>query len=38
MDKQKVDYLKEDPDIPNQRFCCLSFIEPRDQKLMTQKE
>ena len=38
MENQKVDYLKEDPDIPNQRFCCLSFIEPRDQKVMTQKE
>lgn len=38
MPVNKVDYLKEDPDIPNQRFCCLSFIEPRDQKVMTQKE
>lgn len=36
--KQKIDYLKEDPDIFNQRFCCLSFIEPRDQKIATKKE
>ena len=35
---QKIDYLKEDDDIPNQRFCCLSFIEPRDSKVVTNKE
>ena len=35
---QKIDYLKEDEEIYNQRFCCLSFIEPRDSKIMTQKE
>ena len=38
MNNQKVDYLKEDPDIPNQRFVCLSFIEPRDRNVLKQKE
>ena len=38
MQEQKIDYLKEDEDIPNQRFCCLSFIEPRDMKIQTEKE
>ena len=39
MDKtQTIDYLKEDEDLPTQRFCCLSFIEPRDSKVMTEKE
>ena len=38
MSKDKIDYLIEDPDIPTQRFCCLSFIEPRDSKVLTQKE
>jgi len=32
------DYLIEDPDIPSQRFCCMSFIEPRDMKLLAKKE
>lgn len=34
----KVDYLIEDPDIPTQRFCCVSFIEPRDMRLVAKKE
>lgn len=38
MNNEKIDYLKEDPDINNQRFCCLSFIEPRDSKVVTNKE
>lgn len=38
MSNKKVDYLVEDPDIPNQRFCCISFVEPQDTKVMTQKE
>ena len=38
MENQKVDYLREDPDIPNQRFVCLSFIEPRDRNVVKQKE
>ena len=38
MNNQKIDYLKEDPDIPNQRFVCVSFIEPRDRNLIKQKE
>ena len=35
---QKIDYLREDEDIPTQRFGCISFIEPRDLKVVTNKE
>ena len=35
---EKVDFLHEDPEIPSQRFCCLSFIEPRDRNLVKEKE
>jgi len=33
-----IDYLREDPEIPNQRFCCISFIEARDMKVFASKE
>ena len=26
----EYDYLDEDPDISNQRFCCISFVEPEN--------
>lgn len=38
MDNTKKDYLMEDPDIPTQRFCCLSFIQPRDSNVVAKKE
>ena len=33
-----VDYLKEDPEIYNQKFVCLSFAEPRDQDVLRRRE
>jgi hypothetical protein len=36
--EQKVDYLKEDPQIGGQKFACVSFVEPTDQELLTDRE
>lgn len=36
--EQKVDYLKEDPTIGGQKFACISFVEPTDQELVTDRE
>jgi hypothetical protein len=35
---EKVDYLKEDPEISRQRFSCVSFVEPTNQELLTDRE
>jgi len=32
------DYLKEDPEIYNQRYVCLSFAEPKDQDVVKDRE
>lgn len=34
----QIDYLIVDPDIPNQRFCCISFVEPTDMRIIAKKE
>ena len=36
--QQVVDYLKEDPQIGGQKFACVSFVEPTDQELVTDRE
>ena len=35
---QKVDYLKVDPSIPGQKFACVSFVEPTNKELLTNRE
>lgn len=35
---EKVDYLKEDPEISRQKFACVSFVEPTNQELLTDRE
>ena len=37
-EQQVVDYLKEDPQIGGQKFACVSFVEPTDQELLTDRE
>lgn len=35
-DGELVDYLDEDPEVPNQRYCIVSFLSP--EKIITQKD
>jgi len=35
---EKVDYLREDPTIGGQKFVCVSFVEPTDQELLSDRE
>lgn len=37
-ENKKVDYLKVDPSIPGQDFCCLSFVEPKNNDLLANRE
>jgi len=34
-DDGEIDYLDEDPELPNQRYCIVSFISP--EKVIAQK-
>jgi hypothetical protein len=38
METQKVDYLKEDPIIPGQEVALISFVEPKNARLLQNKE
>ncbi len=38
MNEEKIDYLKEDPAIPSQRFALVSMVEPTNKKLVSARE
>jgi len=38
MEAQKVDYLKEDPEIAGQEVALISFVEPKNSRLLQNKE
>ena len=38
MEAQKIDYLKEDPVIPGQEVALISFVEPKNARLLQNKE
>ena len=38
MENQKIDYLKEDPIIPNQQIALVSMVEPKNSKMLKNRE
>ena len=38
MNEEQIDWLREDVPIPGQKYACISFVEPTDQELMTDRE
>ena len=38
MEEKKIDYLKEDPEVPNQQIALVSMIEPQNSRMLMNKE